>query len=144
MKRLHFRAFDPAPLVSLSTDYYPARPLTPRGWRIVVIVKPAGFRSHEIVCLVTLPGCQHTPVDPGAIGVLGMWIGRHVVTPRIVIHEEHTGAERNRQFLRRDPARRECKRVGIGRSRRRRGRGATAAARRKKQHENQDEAFHWS
>ena len=85
-----------------------------------MIVKPAGFRRYEIQRLATLPGYQRTQVDLDAIGVLGMWIGRHVVTPRIVIHEEHTGAERNRQFLRRHSARGEGEGVRIRwRSRRR-------------------------
>ena len=45
-----------------------------------MIVKTAGFCSYEIQRLATLPGYQHTQVDLGAIGVLGMGIGGDVMT----------------------------------------------------------------
>src|SRR4029453_2512603 len=62
IKRTHFGGFGSAPLVSRSADYYFTRPLIPRcrrRWRIVVIVKSARLRGHEIPCLAALSRRQH-------------------------------------------------------------------------------------
>jgi len=113
-------------------------------WRIVMIVKSAGLRRHEIEGLATLPRGQRAKIDLRAVGVIRMWIGSHVMTTSILIHEEHARAGRNGQLFRRDAARRQRKRVGVGRICRWRWCGTTAAARRKKQHEDQDEDHHSS
>ena len=63
IKRLHFRRFDRKPLVAVSTDYYSAGPLIAccgRRWWIVMIVKSARLRDHEIAGLATLSRRQYT------------------------------------------------------------------------------------
>jgi len=112
-------------------------------WRIVVIVKPASFRRNEIKRLPLLPVLQETEaIHLMAEIVLRVWVGSHVVRPRIAVDEQHTRARRHGQFLRADAARRQRKSVRIGRIRRGSRRGTATSARRGKQAKEDREEDH--
>ena len=99
-----------------------------------MIVKSARFRDDQVRCLVTLAGVQHSHrIDLDTQVVLRMRIRRHIVTSRIVVHEQHARALRDVQ-LRRVEARR-----GNGD---RRGRGSAGGTRRRapatRRHQDQE------
>ena len=105
------------PLVNSSADYYSTGPLIPRlrrGWRIVVIVKAARLHGHEIERLPALPVVQYAHgIDLCAISVFRVWIRCHVVSSRVLVHEQHACPDRNRELLRADTARGQRESVGI-------------------------------
>ena len=135
------------PLVNSSADYYSTGPLISclrRGWRIVVIVKAARLHGHEIERLPALSVVQYADgIDLRAIGVFRVWIRCHVVSSRVLVHEQHARPDRNGEFLRAHTARGQRKGVGIGwRRRRSRGAVAPATARGDEQAQKQDEDCH--
>ena len=69
-------------------------------WGIIVIVKAARFWLDQVSGLATLPGIQQANrIHLVTQVVLGMRIRRHIVTSRIVVHEQHARAERHGQVL---------------------------------------------
>ena len=70
-------------------------------WWIIVIVKSARFCDDQVLRLAILPGVQQAHrIDLDTQIVLRMRIRFHIVTSRIVVHEQHARAERHGQFLR--------------------------------------------
>jgi hypothetical protein len=107
-----------------------------------VIVETTRLRRDEVACLPALTIGQYSHrIDLRAVGVIGMWIGRHVVPARILIHEQHAGANWNRELLGTYAARCECERVRV-RGIRRWWSIAAAAARREDQTEDEDKECH--
>lgn len=109
-----------------------------------MIVKAARLHGHEIERLLALSVVQHADgIDLRAISVFGVRIRCHVVSPRILVHEQHARPDRNGEFLRAHTARGQREGVGIGwRGRRTRGAVAPATARGEEQAQQQDEDCH--
>ena len=79
-----------------------------------MIVKAARLHGHEIERLPTLPAVQHAAIDLRAISVFRVWIRRHVVSSRVLVHEQHLRPDRNGELLRAHTARGQREGVGIG------------------------------
>ena len=103
-----------------------------------MIVESARSWCNEVCGFAALPGIQQAHrIHLATEIVLGMRIRRHIVTSRIVVHEQHPAPRRHDQFLGTHAARRQGKRVRIGRIGGCDRRGSAAATR----HEEKEEQY---